>query len=288
MGDALITIVTPCLNDREFLPAALQSVLRQDYAELEYVVVDGGSTDGSVEVIREAEDKLAFWVSEPDSGQYAAVNKGFARSTGEIMAWLNSDDMYCHTALRTVAAIFAECPQVEWLTTSTKMNWTVDGGATDPQFTPGYTRRWFLSGEHNGLAGRYRGVIQQESTFWRRSLWDRAGGRLDERYRLAGDFELWTRFWNHAVLYATSVPLGGFRCRPGQRSEDAERYQAEARQILALNTHQVQTPAQCMRQRDLWHRAKYEALTWLRDSRGHYVRYDPQTRSWHTSSRILV
>jgi glycosyltransferase involved in cell wall biosynthesis len=90
-----ISIITPSFNQAQFLDATVQSILSQNYPNLEYIIIDGGSTDGSLEIIKKYEKHLHFWCSEPDAGQYDAINKGFAHSTGEIMAWLNSDDMYC-------------------------------------------------------------------------------------------------------------------------------------------------------------------------------------------------
>lgn len=283
-----ISVVTPCLNDSEYLAAAMQSVLCQEYSELEYIVVDGGSTDGCVDIIRESENRLAYWVSEPDGGQYDAVNKGFSKSTGTIMAWLNSDDMYCPWTLRTVADIFSSCPEVEWLTTTTKLNWTIDGGATDPSFTLGYTKRWFDSGDHIGLGRHFRGAIQQESTFWRRSLWERAGGHLDNQYELAGDFELWTRFWRKAALYATSVPLGGFRARPGQRSEDFATYLDEARRVLAMSAARATARSPEIRGVDVVHGFAGIVSAWLRDSNASYVRCDPRSGEWRAAKRLLI
>src|SRR4249920_2375265 len=110
----MISIVTPSLNQGEFLDDAIQSVLAQR-AELEYVVFDGGSTDGSDEIIRRHEPRLAAWRSEPDDGQYDAINKGFALTSGELMGWLNADDFYFPGGLTVVEEVFALYPEIDWI-----------------------------------------------------------------------------------------------------------------------------------------------------------------------------
>jgi len=116
-GLPTISLVTPSLNQGRFLGDCIRSILDQDYPALDYAVVDGGSADESAHIARGFEDRLAWWVSEPDGGQYEAINKGFARSTGEIMGWLNADDMHLPWTLSIVGEIFARFPDVHWLTT---------------------------------------------------------------------------------------------------------------------------------------------------------------------------
>ncbi len=229
-----ISIVTPSFNHAPFLEETIDSVLYQPDPNLEYVVVDGGSTDGSVDIIRRHAARLAYWVSEPDKGQYDAINKGFSRTTGDIMAWINSDDKYTPWAFSIVREIFSKFPMVEWLTTVQPLSWNAWGQATSINFSGGFNRTSFLKGGNLPTDGSYgRRFIQQESTFWRRSLWERAGGRVDTSVQLAADFELWARFYRHADLYGVLSPLGGFRAHGNQKSVlQAHQYMEEAERVL--------------------------------------------------------
>jgi glycosyltransferase involved in cell wall biosynthesis len=212
-----IAVVTASLNRMAFLDEAMRSVLDQGYPELEYAVIDGGSTDGTVDVIRKYADRLTYWVSEKDNGHFHALNKGFARTSGEVMAWINSDDKFTPWAFQVVGEIFAKFPQVEWLTTLFPLIWDGAGRATNCRYTDGFSREGFWRGEYLPREGAYAPYwIQQESTFWRRSLWEKAGGRVDDSLRIAGDFELWARFFKHADLYGVTTPLGGFRIHGDQ------------------------------------------------------------------------
>ena len=225
------SIVTPSFNQGRYLEAAINSVLSQNYPNLEYIIVDGGSTDNSVEIIKKYAQHLHFWCSEADAGHYSAVNKGFAKASGDIFAWLNSDDMYCSDAFRTVGVIFSQFPEVSWLTTLQQLVWDIQGHRKLVKNIPGYSKQAFLDGRYFPRKFSGLGFIQQESTFWRRELWEKVGG-VRTKFNLAGDFDLWARFFMHADLYGVDLSLGGFRVHDKNRSRQTNNYMFEAEQAL--------------------------------------------------------
>ena len=209
-----ISIVTTNFNGAAFLEQAMLSVLNQQYPNLEYIVIDGGSSDGSQEIIEKYASHLSFWVSERDEGFAHAYNKGFAHATGDILAYLNSDDAYCPWAFDIVGRCFHDVPEMQWLTTLFPLTHSVQTSFVNTVPCQPFHRDLFYS----GLYGRHHNFIQQESTFWRRELWQATGGHLDETLSLAIDAELWTRFFERADLYAVATPLAGFRLRPDSKS----------------------------------------------------------------------
>ena len=209
-----ITLVTPCYNQAPWLEQTILSVISQGYPNLEYIIIDGGSTDGSVEIIQKYASHFAYWVSEPDQGQYDAIQKGFSQGTGEIMAWLNSDDLYYPNSLFAVARLFQQFPEVEWLM-GFPTEYTPEGFPIHRISLP-----WARWSKYRYYTYDFQ-FIEQESTFWRRSLWEKAGGYISREFSLAADMELWARFFRHTNLYTTLAVLGGFRHRNGdQRSKD--------------------------------------------------------------------
>lgn len=212
--DHRISIVTTNLNGAVYLEQAIRSVLDQEYPNLEYIIIDGGSTDGSQRIIERYERRLAYWESEKDKGFAHAYNKGFARATGEILAYLNSDDLYCPWALRTVNRIFSDLPMIQWLTSLFPVCHSPQLDFVSVVPAQPFNGELYRAGFYGaGLQG-----IQQESTFWRKGLWLKAGGYMNEDLQFAIDAELWARFFDYAELYAVATSLGGFRVRPDSKS----------------------------------------------------------------------
>ena len=161
-----ISIVTPSYNQAKYLEQTILSILDQNYPNLEYIIIDGGSTDGSVDIIKKYEYRLAYWVSETDKGLYHALQKGFERTTGEIMGWLNSDDMLHRNALFTIAEILS-LENVKWIQ-GIPTFYDEYGRCIMAEPLKFWSKFQFWQGDFQW--------IQQESTYWHRDLWEKAGG----------------------------------------------------------------------------------------------------------------
>jgi len=240
------SIVTPSYNQGEYIELTINSVLSQEgNFFVEYIIVDGGSNDNSVDIIRKYDLLLKskeypikcrgikfFWSSTEDSGQYDAINKGFMRSSGDYMAWINSDDIYYPCAFKTVSLIFQKFPEVEWITANaTRIN--QDGSVIGIDYLSLYPRVLIRKGIFNGQDGPF---IQQESTFWRRNLWDKLELKLDTRYKYAADFELWTRFAERTELVKVNTQLGAFRKHDMQKTNTLTEYCHELATIKKIST----------------------------------------------------
>lgn len=202
-----ISIVTCSYQQGRYLDATMRSVLDQAYPALEYIVIDGASTDESVDIIRRHEPSLAYWVSEPDKGQTDALIKGFLRCQGDIQGWLCSDDLLLPGALDKVDAYFRANPGVDavygdslWI--------DAEGNYLRPKKEGRFSRHAFLF-DHN--------FIPQPSMFWRRSLYEKVGG-LNTRFNLAMDSDLWERFSQHTRIGHIPKYLSAMRYYPEQKT----------------------------------------------------------------------
>ncbi len=220
-----ISIVTPNFNNGAYLESTIQSVLGQGYPNLEYIIIDGGSTDNSIEIINKYKNQIHYFISEPDKGLYDAINKGFQQASGEIMGWLNSDDILLEKSLFKISKIFSTIPEASWIT---GIPVTIDKSGNE--ISRGHISHW---SREMFLIGKYK-WLQQESTFWRKSLWDKAGSILNTDYKLASDFELWVRFFRFAKLYSCDTHFAAFRKRPGEQlsSVKGNEYLEELEEIL--------------------------------------------------------
>jgi len=210
-----ISIVTPSFNQAQYLEEAMRSVLSQDHPNLEYIVVDDCSIDNSRDIINKYGSRVRFLTNEKNMGLVFTLDIGFQSSCGEIMGWINADDLYFPWVFATISEIFGKYPHVEWLTTETPT--AVDASGKN------FRKRLFLNlGKKAYKDGLYLpdsgNSITQESTFWRRSLWEKAGGYIDKDFLNIPDFELWSRFWEASDLYSVPVPLGIFRWHANQKS----------------------------------------------------------------------
>ncbi|MCI0702337.1 MAG: glycosyltransferase [Planctomycetia bacterium] len=197
----VISLVTPSFNQGQFLERTIQSVLDQEYPRLEYVIQDGASTDSTAGVLAQYRHRLHHCESRKDNGQSHAINLGFAHTTGEIMGYLNSDDLLLPGSLFAVAKYFATHPDVD----------VVYGHRVLINAMGDELGRWVLP-PHDDEVLKWADYIPQETLFWRRRIWEKSGGRIDESFRFAMDWDLLMRFQAAgAKFYRLPRFLGAFR-----------------------------------------------------------------------------
>ncbi len=252
MLEPKISIITPSFNQARFLERTMRSVLDQNYPNLEYIVIDGGSTDGSIEIIKNYENQLAFWISEKDRGQSHALNKGFSRASGEIIGWLNSDDLYCPGALAAVAEAYAANPQDEaWyggIYIADAEDRILDAlWPLDPD--PAYTVFVALD-------------IHQQALFWKRDLMQRVGV-TDESLHFAMDWDFIIRLLLSGRFRRIKRHLGIFRLHEEAKTANMADVGARDRQLLFERyAHRVMAPGSAQTARWLMRGKRLIKVLW--------------------------
>jgi len=210
-----ISIVTPSYNQGKYIEETILSVLNQDYPNLEYIIIDGGSNDNSVEIIKKYENKLKYWISEKDSGQTNAINKGFEHATGEIFAYLNSDDVYLPNTLHLVAKLFTNFKEVRWIT-GHKCH-LLDSKIISPVTNVNYkfNKNLYLKGYHTPWL---MGWNSQPCTFWSSELHHLAGSKFDETLSCSFDIDMWIKLSKYADIYFLKAALTVMRQHKDQKS----------------------------------------------------------------------
>lgn len=204
----LISIVIPSYNQGQYIEETIRSVLDQNYPRLELFVIDGGSTDNTLDVIGDYEQHLTAWVSEADDGQAHAINKGFSMASGDILAWLNSDDVFLGSCLWKVVRSFVRNPDLDVIYGHRII---IDDKGRD-------VGKWIMPAHRDSILS-YADFVPQETLFWRSQIWRKAGAGLDENFQFALDWDLLLRFVAAGARFERINSFtGGFRRHASQKT----------------------------------------------------------------------
>jgi len=223
-----ITVITPSFNQAVYLEQTILSVLGQGYPNLEYIIIDGGSTDGSADIIRKFEDRLAYWVSEKDRGQTHAINKGLRRATGDIIAYLNSDDYYLEGSLALVAEHFIRHPDVDLVHGRCQI---VDERGVKIEVRSGSITRYHEILDLWDVWWDQRNFVQPE-VFWNKRIADKIGSFREDLFWVM-DYEYWLRMLRtRCSVGFIDAEIAAFRLQPEQKSRQSERSVEELLQVV--------------------------------------------------------
>ena len=218
-----ISVITPSFNQAEFLERTMRSVLDQGYPDLEYIVIDGGSTDGSVDIVRKYADRLAYWTSEPDRGQVDAINKGLRHATGEWLCWQNSDDVFFPGAFADLATAAMKHPDADLIIGDMMLIDELDRPLRDLRY---------VTPSHAAMLAEGM-LLANQAAFWRRDLQDRVG-LLDENYHCSFDFDWFLRLTRECRGLHVNGFWGGLRLHGATKaSQQTALFMEENRRILA-------------------------------------------------------
>ena len=264
-----ISIVTPSYNQGKYIEETIRSITMQGYPNLEYIVVDGGSTDNTVDIIKKYEKDITWWVSEKDNGQTHAINKGFERATGDILAYINSDDLYMPYSFRLVAELFDQ-HKIDWLTGIQSRLVSENVIAPKRDAVKLFSRDLYKKGYH---VGSLFGWNQQCSTFWSATLFKNVGRRFDESFNHAMDIDMWIRMSSHAELVSVEAMLALMRLHADQKSRNiniaeveinrkSEEYGLPRYSIRKLMYNLYKVPVLRNVLRKIWHKADGRYIVW--------------------------
>ena len=226
-----MSIITPCYNAEEYIARTIESVIYQTAVisgrvDLEYIICDGGSTDNTINIVKNFKSNVITLISEPDNGMYDALAKGLKIISGDICAYINADDFYSNTAFDVVLDIF-ENNNIKWIT-GLRVAYNEMGQFVGVLLPYKYRKRFF----ENGFYGKKLPFVQQESTFWKAELNKLVNLSTLANFKYAGDFYLWYQFSKTEKLIIIEAYLGGFRRNKGQLSENMDSYLAEMNTIV--------------------------------------------------------
>jgi glycosyltransferase involved in cell wall biosynthesis len=219
-----ISIIIHCFNRENYIRETLDSILQQEYPNLELIVIDDGSTDKSWEIIKSYGSKISYMehLQGSRTSPVPALNIGFSKATGDILMWLNTKNILLHKSLFIIGEVFTTLPQVEWMTGLASM---IDDRSLSLRILSVYRNKYDF------LAGKWE-VIQQESTCWRRSLWEKTGGSMDSHFEWAFDIALWVKFFKVAPLYQINTIIGAYR-------ETATSQSIQNRSVFLSHVHEA-------------------------------------------------